>query len=79
MDTLILLFIFSVLLNVLLIRWAVGERLSRRRWQKDAAALQSALREHNPALMAQQRSSAAGFWLVLGMFFLFGVLALVVN
>ena len=79
MDTLILLFIFSVLLNLFLIRWAIGERLSRRRWQKDAAALQNALRHHDPTLVASQRSSAVGFWLVVGMFFLFGVLAVLVN
>jgi hypothetical protein len=44
METMALILVLSILLNVLTLRWALHEYAIRRQWQQDATALQHTLR-----------------------------------
>lgn len=44
MEAIALILVFSVLLNVLTLRWAFHEYAIRRQWQQEATALQHTLR-----------------------------------
>ncbi len=46
METIFLLLVFSLFLNLLLFRWGWNERRDRRVWQQEATVLQRALRDH---------------------------------
>lgn len=56
MEQIALLLFVSVIFNVLFLRWALQEHALRRQWQKEATALQRALRSLNDG----QSSNAQG-------------------
>jgi hypothetical protein len=76
METLFLLLVLSLLLNLFLIRWGWSERRDRRVWQQEATVLQRALRDHTTGSGIIEKGSIAPLLVLGGMLVTFTLLVL---
>jgi len=70
MDTVTPILLFSLLINLLLLRWAFSEYRNRRDWQQEAAMLEKALRTVNADPASRPRNGLTMIW-VLGIIAMF--------
>ena len=76
METLFLLLVLSLLLNLFLVRWGWGERRDRRVWQQEATVLQRALRDHTRDRGIAGKGSLAPLLVLGGMLVTFTLMVL---
>ena len=80
MEPVLLALAVSLLLNMFFLRWALQEHAARRQWQKEAGALQRALRSFDSSQPAGTNEGAIRlFWLIfVGLFAGVGALILTI-